>query len=249
MSKTLLELLKANRRRFRKQKGTIVERSNAFWLRFYRDGKDGARVKVTERLCDKGREFFAADCHAVTVLRDIRMAQVNADHHKELAAPTPLPEAPPLTIGAFVLTTYLPWAKGNLRGSTARGYEKLWGQCLKAELETRTLMGYTTLDANEFLTKLAAKLNRNSLAHVRSLMSGIFKHAKNTRGPDNKPLINDNPIRDVKVLVKVRKPKDMVAYTHEETMSILNTLDRTDAKLFFALCAVLGMRPSEAAAV
>jgi integrase len=53
----------------------------------------------------------------------------------------------------------------------------------------------------------------------------------------------------VKVLVKVRKPKKRVAYTLEETKTILNALTRTDAKLFFALCSVLGMRPSEAAAV
>jgi hypothetical protein len=74
---TILELLKANRRRFRKQQDTIVGRSNAFWVRFYRDGEDGARVKVTEKLCDKTKEFHAVDCHAVTVFRDIHMAQVN----------------------------------------------------------------------------------------------------------------------------------------------------------------------------
>jgi hypothetical protein len=74
---TILELLKANRRRFRKQQDTIVGRSNAFWVRFYRGGEDGARVKVTEKLCDKTKEFHAVDCHAVTVFRDIHMAQVN----------------------------------------------------------------------------------------------------------------------------------------------------------------------------
>lgn len=248
---SLLELIKADRqRRFRKQQGTIVERSNAFWVRFYRDGEEGARVKVTEHLCDKSKEFPSADCRAVELLRDAHMVRVNTDQHKALSAPpTPLPKETAITIGAFWLTTYLPWAQNNLRGSTSRGYEKIWGQYLKAELETRSLSEYTTLDANEFLTKLAARLNRNSLAHVRSLMSGIFKHAKNTRGRNNKPLIIENPMHDVKVLVRVRDAGEMVAYSHEETMTILNALTRTDAKLFFALCAVLGMRPSEAAAV
>ena len=249
MPKNILELLKANRRRFRKQQGSIVERSNGFWVRFYRDGEDGTRVKVTEHLCDKSKEFHSADCTSVTLLRDAFMVQVNAEHHKELATPTPLPQEPPLTIGAFWLTIYLPWAKANLRGSTARGYQSVWQIYVKHELETTALSEYTTLDANELLTKLAARLNRNSLAHVRSLMSGIFKHAKNTRGRDNKALINENPMRDVKVLVKVRKPKGMVAYTHEETMTMLNAIERVNAKLFFALCAVMGMRPSEAAAV
>src|SRR5712675_83562 len=103
---TILELLKADRQRFR---------SNAFWVRFYRDGEDGTRIKVTEKLCDKTKEFFSVDCHAVTVLRDVRMAQVNADHHKELSTPTPLPQAPPLDIGTFWLTTYQPWVLANRR--------------------------------------------------------------------------------------------------------------------------------------
>jgi integrase len=40
-----------------------------------------------------------------------------------------------------------------------------------------------------------------------------------------------------------------VAYTPEETIAILNALTKPDAKLFFALVAVMGMRPSEVAAV
>ncbi|MGA8619651.1 MAG: site-specific integrase [Candidatus Sulfotelmatobacter sp.] len=98
------------------------------------------------------------------------------------------------------------------------------------------------MDGSKFLTGLAARLNRNSLAHVRSLCSGIFSHATSLG------LIDRNPFRDVKVLAKVRAPKPRISYSPEETVAILNALDRTDAKLFVALCAVMGMRPSEAAA-
>jgi len=229
-------------RRFRKQQGTIVERSNAFWVRFYRDGGDGTRIKVTEKLCDKTKEFPSADCHAVTVLRDVRMAQVNAEHHKELSAPTPLPQAPPLTMGAFWVTTYQPWVLANRRWSTHRGYKIIWEQYLQDELETKALSEYRTVDGSRLLTGLASRLNRNSLAHVRSLMSGIFSHATSLG------LIDRNPIRDVKVLARVRPPKPRVKYTPEETVDVLNALTEPEAKLFFAFCAVLAMRPEETAA-
>ena len=71
----------------------------------------------------------------------------------------------------------------------------------------------------------------------------------NTPGTNGRALIDHNPIRDVKILANMDAPKERVAYTPEETIAIINAIQRTDAKLFFALCAVLGMRPSEAAAV
>jgi integrase len=247
---TFSELIKAGRRRFRKQQGTIVERSNTFFLRFYRDGENGERIKVTEKLCEKGPDFPSANCRAVIVLRDLRMSQINAERHQTLAVATPL-VAEPITIGEFWLQTYLPWVTANKRASTARGYKYVWSLYLKAELSAKPLNGFTTLDCSELLDRLVTsrKLNENTIASVRSLMSGIFKRATNTKGPDGKALIAHNPMRDAQISVKVRKAKPRVKYTLEETAAILNALEQPDAKLFFAFCAVLAMRPEEAAAV
>ena len=154
-----------------------------------------------------------------------------------------------LTVGAFWETIYRPWVEKNKRFSTMRGYESVWNLYVKAELATKPIDSYHTIDASEFLTGLTARLNGKSLSHVRALMSGIFAHAVNTKGTNGKALIDRNPIRDVKVLANVGESKERVAYTPEETIAIINAIQRTDAKLFFALCAVLGMRPSEAAAV
>jgi hypothetical protein len=138
---------------------------------------------VTEHLFDKNRQYPTTDCTAVDILRRARMGAVNLETHQALKTQAPLPEAPPLTIGAFVLTTHLPWVKENRRFSTHRGYKDLWEHCLKAEMESKPLVSYSTLDGGEFLTGLASRLNRKSLAHVRSLASGIFKHAMNTEAP------------------------------------------------------------------
>lgn len=240
--------LKAGQRRFREQTGTVVERKGAFWLRFYRDGEKGARIKVTERLCEKDAAHSTIDCNALKVLQRSRMAEVNAEHHASLQKQTPAPEAPPLTIGKFWKDTYEPWAEANLRWSTHHGYVNIWNQYLKNELETKSIASYTTIDASEYLDRLAKRLNTNSLAHIRSLMSGIFKRAINTKGPNGKALIDRNPIHDVEVSVRQRKPKPRVKYTPEETVTMLNAIPELKAKLFFGLTAVMGMRPEETAA-
>jgi len=49
---TILELLRAKqkpRKRYREQTGTVVKRSDGFYIRYYKDS-DGVRTKVTERL-------------------------------------------------------------------------------------------------------------------------------------------------------------------------------------------------------
>lgn len=245
MTKTeLLALLKAGRtkRRYREQTGSVVKRSDGFYIRYYRDSDGGVRTKVTERLCD----LTVADPQKRKLLAKSHMSAVNNLHHAALRSEAP---APVLTVGAFWDSTYLPWVKNNKRFSTLRGYQYVWKLYVKAELAHRPLNSYRTIDASEFLTGLTARLNGKSLSHVRALMSGIFAHAVNTKGPNGEALVDHNPIRDVKVLANQGESKERVAYTPEETVAIIKAVPRTDAKLFFALCAVLGMRPSEAAAV
>ncbi|MGA8619652.1 MAG: hypothetical protein WB660_14185 [Candidatus Sulfotelmatobacter sp.] len=138
----LVPLLKSKRqRRFRQQRGTVVERDGSFWLRFYRDGDNGARVKITEKLCDRDTRHHSADSMPVKLLRDARMAAINQEAHQALKTQAPLPEPPPMTIGAFVLTTYLRWVKENRRWSTHRGYSKMWEQYLKWGLLAPVIKG------------------------------------------------------------------------------------------------------------
>ena len=244
MTKTeLLELLKAGRskRRFREQTGSIVKRTDGFYIR-YNKAVDGVRTKVTERLCD----LTVVDPKKRDLLARSHMSTINNLNHAALRSEAPTPK---LTVGAFWDTVYFPWVKDNKRFSTQRGYEYVWKLYVKAELATKPIDSYRTIDASEFLTGLTKRLNGKSLSHVRALMSGIFAHAANTKDPNGNPYVDRNPIRDVKVLANTKESEERVAYTPEETVAIINAIERTEAKLFFALCAVLGMRPSEAAAV
>jgi len=239
----LLELLKAGRskRRYREQTGSVIKRSDGFYIR-YNKTVDGVRTKVTERLCD----LTVRDAKKRGLLARSHMSAINNAHHADLRSEAPTPK---LTVGAFWDTVYFPWVKANKRFSTQRGYEYVWKLYVKAELATRPIDSYRTIDASEFLTGLTSRLNGKSLSHVRALMSSLFAHAANTKDKKGNAYVERNPIRDVKVLANAEESEERVAYTPVETVGIINAIQRTDAKLFFSLCAVLGMRPSEAAAV
>jgi integrase len=226
------------RRRFRKQTGSVVKRTDGFYIRYYKDGDGGARTKVTERLCDltvldpKKRDLLAAS----------HLSTINNLRHTELRSQT---QAPALDIKTFWEQTYLPWVKNNKRFSTLRGYEYDWKLYVKEHLAHRKFTEYTAVDACELLDHCASvrKLNKRSLAHIKSLCSGIFSHAV------RKGIIQFNPWREAKESVKVRESEPRIEYTPEETIDILDAIEQINAKLFFALVAVMGMRPSEAAAM
>ncbi len=239
-AKLLAEFLRRKsepKQRFREQHGVIVKLSDGFYIRFNRDGEDGKRTKVTERLCD-----LTTSAAKVKLVARSHMSAVNNARHTTLKSTTP---APVLTVGAFWTATYLPWVKQNKRASTAKVYESNWHMYVKPELGTHPINGYTTVQACELLDHLVTKknLNKNTLAHIKSLCSGIFSTAV------RKGIITINPWREAKESVKVRPAKVRVAYTPEETIAVLNVLDRPQAKLYFVMCAVMGLRPSEVAAL
>ncbi|PYX30449.1 MAG: hypothetical protein DMG80_11975 [Acidobacteria bacterium] len=225
-------LLKRNRtRRHRTQSGTVVKRGDGYWLRYYSDGTNGNRNKVTEKLGDL--ELSRAD---VSKLRRIRMKAIN-DHQRRKHVDERPPE---MTIGRFWTEIYLPWVREKKRFSTVYGYEKLWKHYCEKEVAPRPLTKYRATDGYQLLERLSAKLGRNSLQHVRSLMSGIFTRAVNLGlMPDDR-----NPWSAVR-FQEARAPKPSIAYSLDQSIAILQALTRIDAALVFSLAAFLGMRPSE----
>ena len=92
----ILTLLKADlpRRRFRNQTGSVVKRSDGFYIRYYKDSDGGGRTKVTERLCD----LSVVDPQKRKLLAKSHMSAINNHHHAALRSEAPIPA---LTIGAF----------------------------------------------------------------------------------------------------------------------------------------------------
>jgi integrase len=235
--------------RFRTQTGRLVEYSDGYYLRFYDwDEADnpgaGAfkRKKVSRFLCPLETE----KCDLKHLQRDY-MKKVNARQKGQHI----LPDRDDLTVEQFWITQHWPMIEKNKSWSTARTYKRIWAMYLQPHFARKVLVRYVTVDGNRFLTELAQRklssgefgLNRNSLNLVRALCTGIFSHAQ------NQGMIDRNPFSDVKLMVKIRKPKKTVMYSLAEVAAVLAAIPRTDAKLLFSFCALLGLRPSEAAAV
>jgi len=185
----------------RHQDGTILLRSNRFYVR-YQDGDKKPIVFLAVKDADhwiRRRKNKRELSEKLEALRDKVMRQVN-DRHGAPASQN----VTSMTIGEFWEESFVPsWKDRELHASTTDGYTKTWDLYLKDHLSKRRLIDYRTPDASKFLTSLVTerKLGRNTLAHCRALMSNVFTHAK------NHGLIASNPIHDVKIMARVRAPK------------------------------------------
>jgi hypothetical protein len=152
-------------------------------LRYYAQD----RRQRTEFLCKRDEKHDSKTCKPVRDIASKVMARVNSG---ALAAA----ESP--TVAEFWDGTYLPFAEKNLRPSTVHSYGDLGERHLQPHFGDARLATYRSSDATAFLTGLSAKLGRNSVNHVRSLMSGIFSHACALGKAER------NPMREAKVLGK-----------------------------------------------
>jgi len=226
-------------RRPRYQTGTVYERSGVFYVRYYRteliDGKP-QRVQRSEFLCDRDDKHYSKTCKAVRQKQEDFMRGVNAQTPRQAQRRDQL-------VTEFWEKTYLPWVESEKRASTINGYKGIWNQRLKDHFEGRMLADYQTVDGSQYLTALAKeKLGRRTIAHIRSLASGIFSHAVNLG------LLDSNPWHEVKILAKVKAPGEAPHYTLEEVENIISALvDHVDCQLVIALSFFTGLRPSEIA--
>jgi hypothetical protein len=75
-----------------------------------------------------------------------------------------------------------------------------------------------------------AGLGVRTITSIRSLLSNIFRHAVAIG------LIENNPVRDARMLVKAQKPKGTAAYTLQDLEAIIATLEgKKHAQLAVAL--------------
>jgi integrase len=219
----------SNERNRKHQRGSIWLRGASFYIRYY--GHD--RRQRTEFLCKRDDKHHSKTCRPVKDLASKVMSRVNSG---ALAAA----EIP--TVAEFWDGTYLPFAEKNLRPSTVHSYKDLWDRHIKPHFGDARLTTYKSSDATAFLTSLSSKLGRNSVNHVRSLMSGIFSHACALGKAER------NPMREAKVLGKPKATMPTQHYTLEETENIISALaGDAEAQSVMALSCFMGLRPSEIA--
>jgi len=145
-----------------------------------------------------------------------------------------------VTIGDFVERVYLPWIAVHKRPSTAKGYRDIWEDHLKPLAEKVWLKDTRTYHVQGWLDQIGAgKLSRNTLKHVKSVISGIFTLAKQQdyfRG--------ENPARDTAINPVAAEPQETYAYDLSEIHAILGLLPEPAATAF-AVAAFMGLRHGE----
>ncbi len=236
--------------------GAVRLKNGSFHLQ-YRDQEGKLR---STWLCRKDRTHKTETSQSVRELAEQKIREL-ADAEQKLAALENNDGAPPdMRVCDFWENVYVPWAKQvkpgvgepNLRPSTLEGYEQVWSQHLKAHFGEKTLRSYETSTATKFLTDLSQTLGRNTLHHVRSLMSGIFSNAISQGyikvSPDGGKTwaAAQNPIKDAGVLGKTARPAKTGHYSLKEALLILAALsDCVECQLVMALSFFWGLRPSE----
>lgn len=157
------------------------------------------------------------------------------------------PSAPTAADGRMLVTDfaeriYLQWVQTEKRPATYCGYLKIWKHRLHDHFATTRLCDYQPHHATVYLTSLAkAGLGRETVSHVRGLMSGLFGHALALGH------LNANPIRGVRLLVKPKASAGTAHYTLAEMIAILAGLKGVPKARVAMALSFIGLRTSEIA--
>jgi integrase len=217
----------------RHQDGYIYKKKNRWYVRYYErvTQKDGSvsRIQISRSVapvCHEYRTKGAVSPLVAEILKDINSNTVT------------VPST--LSLEQFVDDNYLPYTSSQKRPSTYRGYRNLWKRYLKKRCGKIRLRDFRTLDGERVLADIARQndLARNTLKHIKNLLSGIFKHAKRLG------CINGvNPMQDVSI-PKSRPAGQTYAYSLEEITKMISILPQPAATVV-ATAAFTGMRKGE----
>jgi integrase len=236
--------------------GTLFVIGNACYLKYYTIAADGERKRNTVRLCSKSDVYdWSSKKRKGSENRDWSFSRPVIELQREtiakIKAATPDTSSTDMKIVDFWPLYLKHYSEDivpltgttRMRLSTIRGYKQIWDQHLKNHFGNMTLREYTPDHGMNFLNGLAGTQGKNTLKHIRALMSAIFTYAIRRRDITR---LTVNPIHDVLL------PEDAIAspptkhYTLEEAEDIVSALvDHVDCQLIMALGCFIGLRPNE----
>lgn len=215
------------------QKGSIVKISGRWYVRYWERRNINGSVEQ-KRVSHLLGPVTTRGKHPPADIEDAaeeHMASINVEK---------IPAERITTLGDFVENVYLPHIKGHKRPSTAKGYEDIWEDHLKPLCADVWMKNVRTFHVQNWLNAIGAKkLSRNSLKHIKSVISAIFKLAK-----QQDYFNGENPAKDTAVNPSAAEPEETYAYSHEEINSILAHVPEPAATAF-AVAAFSGLRRGE----
>jgi integrase len=183
------------------------------------------RAKMLGRLADYPRESH------IMPLKIEFMQRLNAGKFT--------PESS-MNLSEFVEKVYLPYIEG-LRASTKKGYREIWNNHICNRVGQIRLREFRTVDASRMLKAIAEEhdLSKTTLQHIKSVLSGVFSHAKNEGAFDGV-----NPVQDARIPRNAREARETFAYSLTQTRSILSVLPLLP-KAAIATASFAGLREGE----
>jgi integrase len=217
----------------RKQKGQIVRIGKRWYVRYWDYRNIGGSLR---------RRRFSHQLGPVMTRGKFPPADIEgeAERHMSTINSRVIPAERIVTIANFVEQVYLKFIEQHKRRSTFKSYRDIWLDHLKPLCGAMWLRETRTYHVQGWLEKIGSgKLSRNTLKHIKSVISGIFAHAK-----QQDYFYGENPARDTKINPKAAEPVDTYAYTIEEIFAILALLSEPAATAF-AVAAFMGLRHGE----
>lgn len=140
----------------------------------------------------------------------------------------------------FVEKVYLPYVE-ELRASTKKGYREIWTNHISDRVGHIRLREFRTVDASRMLKGIADEhdLSKTTIQHIKSVLSGIFTHAKNEGAFDGV-----NPVQDARIPRNAREPRETFAYSLTQIRCILDVLPLLP-KAVIATASFAGLREGE----
>jgi integrase len=217
----------------RRQQGQIIRIGDRWYVRYWERRNNGGTVE---------RKRVTHELGQVTTRGKRPPADIKTEAERHMATVNSgtVPAERIVTVGDFVERVYLPWIEEHKRPSTAKGYRDIWEDHLRPYCASVWLKDTRTYHVQSWLNQIgAAKLSRNTLKHVKSVVSGVFTLAK-----QQDYFQGENPARDSAVNPKAAEPQETYAYTLEEIQTILAILPEP-AATSFAVAAFMGLRHGE----
>ena len=145
-----------------------------------------------------------------------------------------------MTLNEFVEDIYLPYID-ELRASTRKGYREIWSNHISDRVGQIRLREFRTVDASRMLKAIAEDhdLSKTTLQHIKSVLSGVFSHAKNEGAFDGV-----NPVQDARIPRNARESRETFAYSLTQIRSLLDVLPLLP-KAVIATAAFAGLREGE----
>jgi integrase len=232
-----------SREQRRKQEGHIYRRGGSWFVRYYDDilQADGTvkRTQVSKKLevtfGDEYRTKKSVRPFAAEILAPLNRGVVTV--------------ASTMRIADFIEKEHLPKIEQRRRASTLKGYKDVWRLHLKGRIGNMTLREFRTVDGERILADIArldleprtkSPLSKNSLARIKSFLSGVFKQAKRLGILDGV-----NPMMDVST-PEGTHGHETFAYSLAEVKAIRSAIPEP-AQTVVLTAALSGLRKGEIA--